>query len=278
MTADRFAEFRALHHATKPLLLPNAWDYASAAALADAGFAAVGTTSLGVAAAAGKPDAEAATLQETLTLARSITGLPCPVSVDMEAGFGGGPAQVADLAEQLAELGIAGINIEDGRPDGTLADLTAQRELISTVKARVPHLFVNARTDAFWLGTPEPLSEALTRTATFADAGADGVFVPGIAADADIAAITAKTGVPLNVLFMPNRHTVEGLTALGVRRISTGSLLFRAALHATIRTALTVRDSAPVTADLPTYDQVMALTAPGQRGAAVRVSDSHRSR
>jgi 2-methylisocitrate lyase-like PEP mutase family enzyme len=210
VTADRFAEFRALHHATEPLLFPNAWDYASAAALADAGFAAVGTTSLGVAAAAGKPDTEAATLQETLALARSITGLPCPVSVDVEAGFGGGPAQVADLAEQLAELGVAGVNIEDGRPDGTLADLMAQRELISAVKARVPHLFVNARTDAFWLGTPEPLTEALTRTAAFADAGADGVFVPGTAADADIAAITAKIGVPLNVLFMPGRQHTGG--------------------------------------------------------------------
>lgn len=261
MTADRFAEFRALHHATTPLLLPNAWDYASAAALADAGFAAVGTTSLGVAAAAGKPDAEAATRQETLALARSIAGLPCLVSVDVEAGFGGGPAQVAALAEQLAEFGVAGVNIEDGRPDGTLADLTAQREIISAVKARVPHLFVNARTDAFWLRTPEPLTEALTRTAAFAHAGADGVFVPGIAADADIAAVTAKIGVPLNVLFLPGRHTVEGLAALGVRRISTGSLLFRAALHATVRTALAVRDGALVTAGLPTYQQVVALCA-----------------
>lgn len=265
MTADRFAEFRALHNATQPLLLPNAWDYASAAALADAGFAAVGTTSLGVAAAAGKPDAQAATLKETLALAESITGLPCPVSVDLEAGFGGGPAQVADLAEQLAEIGVAGINIEDGRSDGTLADLTVQRELISTIKARVPRLFVNARTDAFWLGTPQPLTEALTRTAAFADAGADGVFVPGIAADADIAAITAKISVPLNVLFMPGHHTVEGLTALGVRRISMGSLLFRAALHATVRTALAVRDGTPITADLPTYTEIMALITPSQR-------------
>lgn len=267
MTADRFAEFRALHHTTAPLLLPNAWDFASAAALAGAGFAAVGTTSLGVAAAAGKPDAQAATIEETLALARSISGLPCPVSVDIEGGFGGGPERVADLAEQLADLGVAGLNIEDGRPDGTLADLTTQRKLISAVKARVPHLFVNARTDAFWLGTPEPLTVARIRTTAFADAGADGVFVPGIAADADIAAITATIGVPLNVLYMPARHTVQALAGLGVRRISTGSLLFRAALHTTVHTALAVRDGAPITAGLPTYDEVMALITPGQWGA-----------
>ncbi|WP_329081512.1 isocitrate lyase/phosphoenolpyruvate mutase family protein [Streptosporangium sp. NBC_01469] len=123
-----FARFRALHHAGEPLLLPCVWDHASAAALAQAGFAAIGTTSLGVAAAAGKPDAGRATREETLVLARTTTGLGIPVTVDIEAGFAEAPEQVADLVAKLAELGVAGINLEDGR-GVRLADLPAQTEL-----------------------------------------------------------------------------------------------------------------------------------------------------
>lgn len=259
MTAGRAAEFRALHHAAGPLLLPNAWDHASAAALADAGFAAIGTTSLGVAAAAGKPDAHGRTLGETLRLARSAARLPCPLSVDIEGGFGAGPDEVAAVAEELADLGVAGINLEDGRPDGTLAGLSAQTDLITAIKSRVPDLFVNARTDAFWLEVPDALPVALARSSAFVAAGADGVFVPGVAADDDVAALVAGCAAPLNVLFLPGRHTVAGLAALGVRRISLGSLLFRAALAATVRTARAAAAGEPIDGGLPGYADVVAL-------------------
>ncbi|MBC6458378.1 isocitrate lyase/phosphoenolpyruvate mutase family protein [Actinomadura sp. HBU206391] len=259
MTSNRFAEFRSLHHAAEPLLLPNAWDYTSAAALAAAGFAAIGTTSLGVAAVAGKPDGHGATLEETLRLAGSVARLPCPVTVDLEGGFGGGPTDIAVLAERLAGMGVAGINLEDGRPDGSLTDLTAQVEAIGAIKSRVPELFVNARTDAFWLGVADPLNEALSRSSAFAHAGADGVFVPGIATGDDISALIAETPSPVNVLFLPGRHTVADLASLGVRRISLGSLLYRAALHATVATAKAVAEGRPVSADLPGYADVVAL-------------------
>ncbi|GAA4723155.1 isocitrate lyase/PEP mutase family protein [Phytohabitans rumicis] len=255
------SSFHALHHADRPLLLPNAWDYASAAALADRGFPAVGTTSLGVAAAAGKPDGVAATRAETVDLARRLRGLPCLVSVDVEGGFSDDPAAVADLVAELAELGVAGVNIEDGRPDGTLAPIHRQRQVIAAAKARVPEMFVNARTDTHWLrpATAAALPEAVRRIQEYAGAGADGVFVPGVVDDEAIAALVAAVDAPLNVLFAPGRHTVAQLAGLGVRRISTGSLLFRAALDAALRTAAAVAEGGPIAADLVGYAEIQRL-------------------
>src|SRR5579875_3746635 len=110
--------FRALHVPGHPLLLPNAWDFASAAVLAQQGFTAIGTTSLGVAAAAGLPDAAGLARAETLALAERLTRLDCLISIDIEGGFSEEPAAVADLAEQLARFGVAGVNVEDGRGGG----------------------------------------------------------------------------------------------------------------------------------------------------------------
>ncbi|MEV4259363.1 isocitrate lyase/phosphoenolpyruvate mutase family protein, partial [Spirillospora sp. NPDC049652] len=229
-------DFRELHRTDRPLLLPNAWDVASGAALAEAGFAAVGTTSLGVAAAAGEDDASGATRDETVRLARRLAGLPVPVTVDIEAGFSERPDEVAALVAELASFGIAGVNIEDGRPGGVLASVDRQTAVLSAVKAAAPGVFLNARTDTYWLakdGEP-PLTETLERVRAYAEAGANGVFVPGIAADADIRAVVAAVPLPLNVLHLPGRTDPGRLAELGVRRISCGSLLYRAALHAAV--------------------------------------------
>ncbi|MFS1303932.1 isocitrate lyase/phosphoenolpyruvate mutase family protein [Streptosporangium longisporum] len=252
-----FARFRALHHGDEPLLLPCAWDHASAAALARAGFAAVGTTSLGVAAAAGKPDAGRATLEETVALARSIASLDVPVTVDIEDGFRPDPGRVADLVAELAALGVAGVNLEDGR--GTaLAGVQAQTRLIGVVKRRVPEVFLNARTDAFWLGLPDAPALAPVRARAYADAGADGVFVPGANTERDIETLVTGTGVPLNVLVQPELP-VRRLAELGVARISYGSLLFRAALHAAVTTARELAAGGPVRPGIPSYEEVEAL-------------------
>ncbi|MER6309419.1 isocitrate lyase/PEP mutase family protein [Streptomyces sp. NPDC001739] len=238
--------FHALHHADQPLLLPNAWDVASAVALAAAGFAAVGTTSLGVAAAHGYPDGRglAEVKDATLALALRLNGrLTCPYTVDIEGGFGGGPQQVADLAGALAEAGAAGLNLEDGLPGGGgLQDPARQAEVLAAVKQRAPGLFLNARIDTHWRVTsPPPLSETLARAESYLTAGADGVFVPGIVADEDITVLVREVQAPLNILFTPGRHTLARLADLGVRRISTGSLLFRTALQATLGTAEAIR-------------------------------------
>nr|WP_246019442.1 isocitrate lyase/phosphoenolpyruvate mutase family protein [Saccharothrix australiensis] len=240
--------FHRLHAGPEPLVLPNAWDHASAAALVRAGFPAIGTTSLGVAAAAGLPDAAGVARAETLALARRLVRLPVPVTVDVEAGFG----DVRGLAAELADLGVAGVNIEDGRGDG-LADPAEQADLLRAFKDAAPHLFLNARVDTHWLRVDR--ESTVERALRYVDAGADGVFVPGLAADRDIAEVVEAVPVPVNVLA---QRDVRALAALGVRRISTGSLLFRAAVRATVATARAVRDGEPV-GEVPGYDEVRAL-------------------
>lgn len=252
-------DFARLHHRATPLLLPNAWDHASAALLAAQGFPAIGTTSLGVAAAAGLPDGAAATAAATLALARRVGQGPFLFTVDAEGGFSDDPDEVARLARQLHDAGAAGINLEDGRPDGTLAPVERHAAKIAAVKAAVPELFVNARTDTHWLGSRE--EETAVRLALYEQAGADGVFVPGLSDQDAIAALTATLVVPLNILYTPTGPTVAELAALGVRRISLGSLLYRSALAAAVTTATTVRDGRPTDFGPLSYAEVQELGA-----------------
>ncbi|MEV0534662.1 isocitrate lyase/phosphoenolpyruvate mutase family protein [Kitasatospora sp. NPDC050463] len=255
--------FAALHHRPgEPLLLPNAWDHACAAALAGQGFAAIGTTSLGVAAAAGLPDGAAATRRETLRLTRRLGRGRFLLSVDIEAGFSDDPSEVADLAVELAELGAVGINLEDGREDGTLAPVAVHAAKLAAVKAAAPGLFVNARTDTHWLGLPDPGPETGRRLAAYQQAGADGVFVPGLAEPAAIEALVGRIAVPLNVLFTPAGPPLARLAELGVARVSLGSLPYRAALAAAVGTAVAVRDGGALpdaAASAPGYAAVAAL-------------------
>ncbi|WP_319464145.1 isocitrate lyase/phosphoenolpyruvate mutase family protein [Micromonospora sp. RTP1Z1] len=262
---DRYAAFHARHHADAPLLLPTAWDAASAAALVARGHPAVGTTSLGVAAANGKPDAAAATRVENLDLARRLRRLPVLLTVDVEGGFSDDPAAVAGYVAELAALGVVGVNLEDGRPDGTLAPPELVAAKLAAARAAAPGLFLNARTDAWWLGVPEPLEQALHRARTYRDGGAHGIFAPG-APDDTVGLLAVEVGLPLNVLHRPGGPSLAELGRLGVARVSTGSLLFRAALGAALDVADAVRagrDGDPRA--VPSYGWVQELT--GRFGA-----------
>lgn len=262
MDTSRHREFAALHRPGDPLYLPNVWDHASAAMLAAAGYRVLGTTSLGVAAAAGKPDGEGVTRADTVDLAKRLSSLPVLLTVDVEGGFDDDPQAVADLVERLAGMGIVGVNLEDGRADGSLSPVALHCAKIAAVKARVPELFVNARTDAFWLHPAgiTPATEAVERGRAYVDAGADGFFVPA-AADLDtIATLAERVAAPLNVLYLPGRHTLADLAGAGVARVSLGSLLFRAALRATLQ--LTDEIAGRGTGEpppIPSYGDVVAL-------------------
>ncbi|WP_055695077.1 isocitrate lyase/PEP mutase family protein [Streptomyces prasinopilosus] len=260
--------FAGLHHADEPLLLPNAWDHASAAALAAQGFRAVGTTSLAVAAAAGLPDGAAATREQTLLLARTLGPGPYWLSVDAEDGFSDDPEEVASFARELYRAGAAGINLEDG-----LAPVGRHAAKIAAVRAAVPGLFVNARTDTYWTARPGTdgrtrREDTFRRLDAYQQAGAQGVFVPGLTEPHEIAALVHRLDVPLNVLYSPTGPSALQLAGLGVRRISLGSLLYRRALGAAVETATDVREGRTPTGAVPAYAEVQALSRHSVRGGA----------
>jgi 2-methylisocitrate lyase-like PEP mutase family enzyme len=238
--------FRDLHYRESPLVLPNAWDVPSALAFVEAGFRAVGTTSFGVAASLGRPDGDRCTRDANLRLAGQLAPLDCYVSVDIEDGYSDDPDAVAGYVN---ELPAAGINIEDSSAGRLIAaDLHAEK--VRAIKRRRLDVFVNARVDTYWLNEEAALEPTLDRARRYVAAGADGVFVPGTADREVIGALAAAIGRPLNVLAIPGASADE-LGGLGVRRISTGSLPYRAAVHAATEAALAVRDNRAVPEAVP---------------------------
>jgi 2-methylisocitrate lyase-like PEP mutase family enzyme len=232
--------FRDLHYADEPLLLPNAWDVSSALAFNDAGFRAIGTTSFGVAASAGHPDGGRSSKDATTKLVRQLQNLPAYVSADVEDGYHDDPDAVA---EQIAGLGAAGINIEDST-DEELISPRAHAAKVAAIKQRSPEVFINARIDTYWLDQDADVSPTLKRAEAYVEAGADGIFIPGASDPSDLRRLTANIPVPVNVLVVPGLSLAQ-LADLGVRRISTGSLPYRVAIDAAVAVAQNIRDGMP---------------------------------
>jgi 2-methylisocitrate lyase-like PEP mutase family enzyme len=232
--------FRDLHYADEPLLLPNAWDVSSALAFYDAGYRAVGTTSFGVAASAGHPDGGRASKEPTSRLARQLRNVPVYVSADVEDGYHDDPEVVA---EYVSGLGVAGINIEDST-DEKLINPKAHAAKVAAIKKLSPEVFVNARADTYWLDQEANVVATLKRAEAYVEAGADGIFVPGATDPADLRQLTANIPLPVNVLVVPGLSLAE-LADLGVRRVSTGSLPYRAAIDAAVQVAQNVRNGVP---------------------------------
>jgi len=244
--------FADLHAGPLPLLLPNAWDVPSALAFLAEGYPAIGTTSFGVASSLGRPDGGRATREANLRLAEQLRPLPVFVSIDIEDGCSDDPDEVAAY---VARLGVDGVNLEDSTAE-RLVDPAAFAAKVAAVKARSPGVFVNARIDTYWLHQDETVEATLARAAAYTAAGADGVFVPGAGDPEVLRAITGALDVPVNVLALPGR-TLGELGELGVRRVSTGSLPYRAAVTAATRAAAAVRDGVePPSA--AAYDELQA--------------------
>lgn len=232
--------FRALHHGSKILLLPNAWDVASARIFEEAGFPALATTSAGIAFALGYPDGERITRQEMLAVvARIAPAVRIPVTADMEAAYGR-TAEAAELvAAGVIEAGAVGMNLEDGTgdPQHPLVDLALQLEKIRAVRGAgdaigVP-LVLNARTDVYLdaVGpTEKRYDEALRRATAFRDAGADCVFIPGVKDAPTITRFVRDLQCPINILAGPGVPPVPDLQKLGAARVSVGSGPMRATL------------------------------------------------
>lgn len=181
-----------------------------------------------------------------------------PLTVDLEGGYSDDPADVAALAAQLHALGVAGVNLEDGRPDGQLRPVAEHAVIISAVTAAAPELFVNARTDTYWLNVRpdnDRPRDTIHRLQAYRDAGASGVFTPGLTDLHVIEDVATRIALPLNVLWQPHANLAH-LRSAGVARISTGSVLYRHALAAALRAAAAAGiGNQP--ADTPlTYDDV----------------------
>jgi len=239
---ERVAHFRRLHE-NGPLVLPNAWDAASARVIELAGAHAIGTTSAGVSWAHGRRDGHGLRRDEMIeAIRRIVEAVDVPVTADIEGGYGSGSAEdVAATVRAVVELGVVGINLEDASGDaGTpLLDPELQAERIRAARAAAVaaggDLFINARTDVYLAQVGEPqsrLDAAIERANLYLAAGADGVFVPGVI-DADtIAALARSINGPLNIMWLPGAPAVPDLARLGVARVSLGPALALAAFAA----------------------------------------------
>src|ERR1700743_1758024 len=165
--------FRDLHHQDSPLVLPNAWDVPSALAYSADGFTAIGTTSFGMSSRRGHPDGARATRDANIAVAAALTRLQCYISVDGEGGYSDDPAAVADY---VAQLPIAGINIEDSTNE-ELVDPALAAAKVAAIKERNPDVFVNARVDTYWLGQQANTTAPIERAVRYLGARADGIFV-----------------------------------------------------------------------------------------------------
>lgn len=239
------ARFTTLHHAGATLALPNAWDAASARVFAAVGAQAVGTSSAGIAFSRGYPDGERIPLVEMIDVVRRMVAVvDVPVTVDIEAGYGNTREAVLDTVRAALDAGAVGVNLEDALTDrpGELRATAEQARLIERVRALADaagiDLYLNARTDVHWLRLGEPgsrMEATLARLAAYREAGASGVFVPGVTDAETIAALVAGAGCPLNVLAGPRSPDIVGMTRLGVARVSVGSGPARAIMALTRR-------------------------------------------
>ncbi|MEU8679303.1 isocitrate lyase/phosphoenolpyruvate mutase family protein [Streptomyces sp. NPDC048560] len=238
--ADNARVFRSLHSPAQPLALANAWDVASARVIEAAGASAIATTSAGIAWALGSPDGDVLTRDRALELiGRIVTAVAVPVTADIEGGYGDDAAGVAETVAGVLAAGAVGVNIEDGtRPPAELATrLTAARQASDRAGA---DLFLNARIDTYLFGLGAPATrrkETLSRARMYVDAGADGIFVPGVTDTGIIEALARDISVPLNVMAGPGAPTVAQLGTLGVARVSLGSGVAQVAYAAARRAA-----------------------------------------
>ncbi len=244
---DRAAALRALHSGPG-FVIPNVWDAGTARILEQVGFAAIATTSAGIAWSCGVPDGGALSAETMFDrVAQIVRAVDVPVSADLEAGYGETPDEVGETVARAVALGIAGGNIEDAA-GGRLFDLeTATSRLAAAREAASADAFVlNARTDAFFVGgVDDPFAATVERARRYLDVGADCIFVPGVR-DADtIRRLVDEIAAPVNMVAGLTAPVIDAHTlfSLGVKRVSVGGSIARAAFSAVERAGRELRDS-----------------------------------
>jgi 2-methylisocitrate lyase-like PEP mutase family enzyme len=238
--ARKAEELRKLHGGPKVLVLPNAWDVASARVLEELGFPAIATTSAGVAFALGYPDGQRVSRDEMLeVVARIARAVRVPVTADMEAGYGTTAKDMVETAKAIVAAGAVGLNLEDvtGDSESSQVDTALQAEKIRAIRetsaALGVSLVINARTDVYLMPIG-PEATRFERTAerlrAYRAGGADCLFAPGLTDRGLIEKLVKAVAAPLNILVTPGCPTIPELEKLGVRRASIGSGVMRSTL------------------------------------------------
>jgi 2-methylisocitrate lyase-like PEP mutase family enzyme len=235
--AEKAKAFRALHERNEAFIIPNPWDVGTARMLARLGFEALATTSMGFALSIGKQD-NAAGRDAVLAHAAALTSATeLPISADLENGFGDAPEMAAETIRQAAKAGLVGGSIEDatGRTDNPAVAAARSLPFPFTLTARAEN-YLHDRPD---------LKDTIRRLQAYQEAGADVLYAPGLTTREEIAEVVRSVDRPVNVLMgLKGVHwTLQELSAIGVRRVSVGSGLYRVAHAAFLRAAREMREA-----------------------------------
>jgi 2-methylisocitrate lyase-like PEP mutase family enzyme len=270
--ARKAEQLRKLHAGPRILILPNAWDVASARIIEELGFPAIATTSAGIAASLGYPDGQLISRDEMLSMVTRIaSAVRVPVTADLEAGYGVTIEDMTATVKAMVAAGAVGMNLEDvtGSDETTQVDLPLQIEKIRAIRRAGESLGVpivlNARTDIYLMpiGPQETRFErTVERLSAYHTAGADCLFAPGLSHRETIAKLVQALHAPLNILVTAGSPTLRELEQIGVARASTGSAVMRATLGLTRRIAKELMDAG-------TYDSLAAGAIPFAEIAAI---------
>ena len=252
--AEKGKAFRSLHKGDGAFIIPNPWDAGTARLLAHMGFKALATTSMGYAFSIGKCDnaVDRGSIIAHISAIASASDLP--VSADLENGFGDGPTVVAETIRLAAAAGVVGGSIEDatGRADHPIYEKERAAERIRAAAEgahSLPFTFtLTGRAENYLHGRPD-LKDTISRLQAYQEAGADVLYAPGLATTEDIAAVVSSVDRPVNALMglQGVLLSLAELSALGVKRVSVGSSLYRAALGAFLRAAREMREQGTFT-------------------------------
>jgi len=266
--AEKASAFRALHERDGAFIIPNPWDVGTARLLASLGFEALATTSAGYAFSVGQRD-NTIGREEMLAHVRAIaSATDLPVSADLENGFGDDPETVAETIRLAAATGAAGGSIEDatGRPGDPIYEhqLAVERVRAAAEAARsLPFPFtLTGRAESYLVGRPD-LKDTIERLQAYQEAGADVLYAPGLTSKDDIAAVVRSVDRPVNVVMglQGSQLSLAALAEIGVKRVSVGSALSRAALGSFLRAAREMRDRGTFTFadEAVSYREISAL-------------------
>ena len=266
--AERGEAFRALHERDVAFIIPNPWDVGTARLLAHLGFEALATTSAGYAFSVGQRDNTIGRDRMMTHVAEIASATDLPVSADLESGFGDSPETVAETIRLAAATGLVGGSIEDStkRPDQPIYELGLAVERIRAAAEAahaLPFAFtLTGRAENYLVGRPD-LGDTIKRLQAYQEAGADVLYAPGLTSREEIVSLVGSVDRPVNVLMglQGVRLSLTALSEIGVKRISVGSALSRAALGAFLRAAREMKTHGTFTFadEAATYREISAM-------------------